>query len=71
MKNRIGFFEEEDGKLSYQRLQSFVLLGLFVVVTCWEIFYNQINFEVLVLLSVAATAPKLIQKFAEKKGVIK
>ena len=71
MKNRIGFFEEYDGKLSYQRLQSFVLLWLFVVVVCYEVWQNQINFEVLGLLAIAAIAPKLIQKYAEKKGVVK
>jgi len=67
MKNRIGFFEEYDGKLSYQRLQSFVLLGLFVLVTLYEVWKDQINFEVLVLLVVAATAPKLLQKVVEKR----
>ena len=71
MENRIGFFEEYDGKLSYQRLQGFIILWLFCLVTGYEVWHNQINFEVLVLLAVAATAPKLIQKFVEKKGVIK
>ena len=67
MNKRIGFFEEYDGKLSYQRLQSIILLILFCVVTCYEIYKNQINFEVLLLLAVAAIAPKLLQKIVETK----
>ena len=61
------FLEESPGVQSYQRLQSLVLLILFCVVTCYQTWNEVINFEVLVLLAVAATAPKLIQKYAEEK----
>jgi len=67
MDNRIGFFEESDGKLSYQRLQSIILLGLFVVVTCYQVYEGAYKLDLLLLLVVAATAPKLLQKFMEKK----
>lgn len=71
MNDRIGFFEEKDGKLSYQRLQSIILLCLFCIVTGFEVYKNQIDFEVLALLAVAAIAPKLLQKVVENKGVKK
>jgi len=67
MNNRIGFFEESDGKLSYQRLQSIILLGLFVFIVSYQVVKDVYNFEVLLLLAVAAIAPKLLQKFMEKK----
>ena len=68
MKNRIGFFEEYDGKLSYQRLQSIVLLSLFCFITLYEVYKDIIHFELLVLLLAGAVAPKLVQKFTEQNG---
>jgi hypothetical protein len=61
------FLEEAPGVQSYQRLQSLILLITFVVVTLYQIYNELINFDVLVLLAVASTAPKLIQKFTEVK----
>lgn len=62
------FFEDKEGKLSIIRLQSFLTLLYGFFIATYEVALNKpLNYEFLVLIFVCAFAPKLVQKYAEKK----
>lgn len=61
-------FEDADGKASNIRVMSFLsLIYLFFFTAYITAKEKALDFEVLVLFACMAFAPKVIQKFAEKK----
>jgi hypothetical protein len=72
MKNKIGFFEEEEGVRSMTRLMSFLTL-LFTFLFAWYYLIvdakpiDTMFLSLFFLLLLASFAPKYLQKIAELK----
>lgn len=71
-KNKVGYWEEAPGQKSSTRLNSFILLLLFVFINGYrtisnecEFDFNFIMFDLILLIGIFA--PKYLQKIAELK----
>lgn len=65
MKN-VGFFESKEGVKSSTRLQMFLTMLFTFFVVGFQVYNNQVNIVLTLLLFTAAFAPKQIQNFSEK-----
>lgn len=65
MKTR--FLEEAPGVRSWARLQSLLLTILLMIIAGYQAYKQDISIELIVILGLLATAPKVLQKVWEKK----
>ena len=66
---RSMFAETETGAVSNIRVMSFICLCYTLFIHAYGLMYDKpLSFEVLMALLLAAFAPKVLQKFAEKKA---
>ena len=65
------FFEGPDGQLSSIRLYSFIALMMAAALTWYDVIRVRNNVDYVVMWLVAAFAPKVVQRFAEKTPVKK
>ena len=61
------FLTESNGRFSSTRLMSFVAL----IIACYITLTGTPNMETLIIWITAAFCPKVVQKFAEKRGEAK
>ena len=59
-------FEDNNGKLSNLRVQSFIMLCGLLLATGYMLWRDRISMELLTLYALCAFAPKLVQKYAER-----
>jgi hypothetical protein len=65
---KIGFFQEEQGVMSSTRLNTFIILIFWIVISVYQLMFagGFANFEFHVMILTAAFAPKSIAKFQEQ-----
>lgn len=66
---KTGYFDEAPGVKSSIRLQMFLTLMFAFAVIGYQVWQAKVDFELAMLLLVAAFTPKVVQKFAEVKTV--
>jgi hypothetical protein len=60
------FFEDKDGNKSSTRLQMFLTMLFSFLVIGWQVYTQQVDIVLTIILFTAAFAPKQVQNFAEK-----
>ena len=63
---KTGFLEEAPGVRSSTRLQMFLTMWFTFFAVGWQVYQNEVDIVLTLLLFTAAFAPKQIQNFSEK-----